>query len=47
MSLLEAERKFDEIIREQVHEYHVAKEISKWKTIRFYDENGIKIRRES
>lgn len=46
-SLLEVERKFGEIIREQAHKYHVTKEISKWKTIRLYDENGIEIRRES
>lgn len=46
-SLLEAERKFGEIIREQAHKYHVTKKISKWRTIRLYDENGIEIRRES
>lgn len=46
-SLLETERKFGEIIREQSHKYHVTKEITKWKTIRLYDENGEEIRRES
>ena len=46
-SLLEAERKFGEIIRERCYKLRVTKEITKWKTIRLYDENGEEIRMES
>ena len=46
-SLLEAERKFGEIIRERCYKLRVTKEITKWKTIRLYDENGEEIRIES
>ena len=42
----EAQRKFDEIIRLQQHEYHTLKSISKWRIVRLY-KKGIQIDQES
>ena len=46
-SLLEAERKFEEIIVKQYYKYYIEKQISKRKAIRLFDESGKEIRRES
>lgn len=42
----EAQRKFNEIINLQSHEYHTLKSISKWRIIRLY-KKGIQIAQES
>jgi hypothetical protein len=43
----EAKSEFLEVIKTQSHEYHVTKQLKKWRTIRLLDETGKQIAQES
>ena len=43
----EALAAFDSAIKDQVYHYHVLKDISKWRKLRLWDEDGNCIRQES
>lgn len=46
-SIDQAKDEFDKIIKEQSHEYHVAKTIDHWRIIRLFDENNNQLAQES